>query len=223
MVPGDHEDKVSQFDQPRFSRTSQFLRTSRPRQNGRHFPDNIFKCIFLNESVSIAIEISLNFVPNGPINYNPVLVKIMAWRQLGDKPLSEPMMVSLLTHTCVTRPQWVKDIQPEKRSWCMSCIKATWTPYQGNGLYDGLGQEKRNSSALAMELCLSCINPSILSLPTSTLCTHHHNVRSVVPEAGIKGRDKSLHPIVSVRCNYLFLPLIPASGTTEAGIEGMEK
>ena len=32
----------------------------------------------------------------------------MAWRRPGDKPLSEPMMVSLLTHICVTRPQWVK-------------------------------------------------------------------------------------------------------------------
>ena len=32
----------------------------------------------------------------------------MAWRQPGDKPLPEPMMVSLLTHICVTRPQWVK-------------------------------------------------------------------------------------------------------------------
>ena len=31
----------------------------------------------------------------------------MAWRRPGDKPLSEPMMVSLLTHICVTRPQWV--------------------------------------------------------------------------------------------------------------------
>ena len=26
----------------------------------------------------------------------------------GDKPFSEPIMVSLLTHICVTRPQWVK-------------------------------------------------------------------------------------------------------------------
>ena len=34
---------------------------------------------------------------------------MMAWRRRGDKPLSEPMMVSLLTHICVTRPQWVKD------------------------------------------------------------------------------------------------------------------
>ena len=32
----------------------------------------------------------------------------MAWRRSGDKPLSEPMMVNLLTNICVTRPQWVK-------------------------------------------------------------------------------------------------------------------
>ena len=32
----------------------------------------------------------------------------MAWRRPGDKPLSKPMMVSLPTHICVTRPQWVK-------------------------------------------------------------------------------------------------------------------
>ena len=34
------------------------------------------------------------------------LVQIMAWLQPGDKPLSEPMMVSLLTHICITRPQY---------------------------------------------------------------------------------------------------------------------
>ena len=33
----------------------------------------------------------------------------MAWRRSGDKPLSEPMMVSSPTHICVTRPQWVKE------------------------------------------------------------------------------------------------------------------
>ena len=42
------------------------------------------------------------------INNIPALVQIMAWRRPDDKPLSEPMMVSLLTHICVTRPQWVK-------------------------------------------------------------------------------------------------------------------
>ena len=32
----------------------------------------------------------------------------MAWRRPGDKPLSEPMLVSLLTHICVIWPQWLK-------------------------------------------------------------------------------------------------------------------
>ena len=32
----------------------------------------------------------------------------MTWRRAGDKPLSDPMMGSLLPHICVTRPQWVK-------------------------------------------------------------------------------------------------------------------
>ena len=80
----------------------------RPRQNCRRFADDTFKRIFLNENVRISIKISLKFVPKGPINNNPALVQIMAWRRSGDKPLSEPMMVSLLTHICVTRLQWVK-------------------------------------------------------------------------------------------------------------------
>ena len=88
------------------------VNTLRPRQNGRHFPDDIFKCIFLNENVSIAIKILLKFVPKGPINNIPALVQIMAWRRPGDKPLSEPMMVSLPTHICVTRPQWVNSSSP---------------------------------------------------------------------------------------------------------------
>ena len=69
----------------------------------RHLP-----MYFLNENTSISINISLKFVPEGRINNIPALVQIMDWRRLGDKPLSEPLMVSLLTHICVTRPQWVK-------------------------------------------------------------------------------------------------------------------
>ena len=75
------------------------------RQNGRHFADDIFKCIFLNENVLIVIKISLKFVPKGLINNIPVLVQIRAGHCLGDKPLSEPMMVSLLMHICITHPQ----------------------------------------------------------------------------------------------------------------------
>ena len=63
------------------------------------------KCIFLNENVWIPIKISLKFVPKGPINNIQAMVQIMAWRRPGDKPLSEPMMVSLTTHIFVARPR----------------------------------------------------------------------------------------------------------------------
>ena len=79
--------------------------TLRPRQNGRHFADDTFNCIFENENVRLSIKFSLKFVPKGPINNIPALVQIMAWRRPGGKPLSEPMMENLLTHICVARPQ----------------------------------------------------------------------------------------------------------------------
>ena len=41
------------------SNMRQSLNTLRLRQNGRHFPDDIFKCIFFNENVWIFIKISL--------------------------------------------------------------------------------------------------------------------------------------------------------------------
>ena len=81
------------------------INTLRPRQNGRLFADDTLKRIFLNENVRISIEISLKFVPEGPINNIPALVQIIACRLNGAKPLSEPMTVSSPTHICVTRPQ----------------------------------------------------------------------------------------------------------------------
>ena len=77
--------------------------------------DDIFKCIFLNENVWISIKISLKFVPKASIVNIPALAQIMAWGRTGDKPLSEPKMVSLLMHICVTRPQWVKGLASELR------------------------------------------------------------------------------------------------------------
>ena len=58
--------------------------TLRPRQNGRHFPDDILKCIFLNENEWISIKISLKPVPKCQINNIPSLFQIMAWRRPGN-------------------------------------------------------------------------------------------------------------------------------------------
>ena len=88
--------------------------TLRPRENVRDFADDNFKCIFLNENYKIPIRISLKFVPGSPIDNIPALVRIMAWRRPGDKPLSELMMISFFTHVCVTRPQWVNTLGPRQ-------------------------------------------------------------------------------------------------------------
>ena len=73
-----------------------------------------FQCIFFIENGLISIKISLQFVPKGAIINIPALVQIMAWRRPGDKPLSEPMIINLLTHLSVTRPHWVKCISLNK-------------------------------------------------------------------------------------------------------------
>ena len=49
----------------------QCINTLRPRQNGRYFADDIFKCLLLNENTQISINISLEFVPEGRINNIP--------------------------------------------------------------------------------------------------------------------------------------------------------
>ena len=87
------------------------LHTLTPRWRVRYFLD-IFKYIFVNENVWISIEISPKFVPRGINNNIPALVQIMAWHRPGAKPLSEPMSVSLLTHICASRPQWLNHIRP---------------------------------------------------------------------------------------------------------------
>ena len=49
--------------------------------------DSILKCIFLNENDRIPTQISLKFVPRSPIDNEPTLVQVMAWRRTGGKPL----------------------------------------------------------------------------------------------------------------------------------------
>ena len=64
------------------------------------FPDDISKCIFMNEKFCVLIRISLKFVPKNQekgCNNIPALVQIMAWRRSGDKLLSEPILLSTLT------------------------------------------------------------------------------------------------------------------------------
>ena len=103
-----------------------------------------FSCaFFFNENCCILIKSSLKYVRKGPIDNNPTLVQIMAWRRTGDKPLSEPMMISLSTHICVTQPQLVKgDCGPSYND-----LTRNTSDY-----IDGSVKDCSISSALAMEI-----------------------------------------------------------------------
>ena len=78
-------------------------------QIGRQFCRRHFKCISLTGKLYVSIQISLKFVRNGLIDNKSVLDQVMAWRRIGDKPLSEPTMINFITCS-VTRPQWVNSV-----------------------------------------------------------------------------------------------------------------
>ena len=76
---------------------------------------------------------SIKFVPKVPINNISALVQIMACRLVGDKPLSEPMMVRLLMHICITPPQWVncnnyrnQKLEIRKRLFGIFTVRRKW-------------------------------------------------------------------------------------------------
>ena len=77
------------------------LNTLKPRQNCRHFGDDIYKCIFFHENVWISFNMSHNFVLKFRINNIPVLVQAMTWCRSGDKQLPEPM-VSFYWRICAS-------------------------------------------------------------------------------------------------------------------------
>ena len=80
------------------------LNTLRLTQNGRNFAADIFKYFYLMKIYEFWLK--FHWSPF-PISNIPALVQIMAWHQPGDKSLSEPMLVRLLAHICVTQPQRV--------------------------------------------------------------------------------------------------------------------
>ena len=73
------------------------INTLRPRQNGRRFADDIFKCVFLNENVRLLTKISLTLVPKGPLFW---LNKIFIWAFYRFSTT-----VHVVTNTC---PQWCR-------------------------------------------------------------------------------------------------------------------
>ena len=138
--------------------------TLRPRQDRHHFADDIFTCIFFNENCCILIKFSLKYVRKGPIDNNSVLVQIMTWRQSGDKPLSEPMMINLPRIYASLGPNELR----KKRtlgyvtSWEMnhvtSLIDWQFLPSTHCGLVTPYGNRSGSILAQVMALCLLALS-----------------------------------------------------------------
>ena len=73
--------------------------SSPPGHKGRHFADEIFKSIFMNERFCISIQMSLNFVPKGQIDNKSALAQVMAWYLKGNKPLAKLMPIQFTDAT----------------------------------------------------------------------------------------------------------------------------
>ena len=90
----------------------------------------------------------------------------MASGRPGDKPIAEEIMVSLLTHKCVTRPQWVNDYSYLYTTKLFQWYQVYPVPRQQPWKYiihlliDGFVQDCSNSSVLAMGLLQSSNKPS---------------------------------------------------------------
>ena len=87
----------------------QCFNTLRPRLYGRHFTDDIFKYISVNENVCLPTKISMKSVSKGPNDNIPALVQTMAGCRPGDKPLSESM---LLVYGLIYAPLGLNELNP---------------------------------------------------------------------------------------------------------------
>ena len=121
--------------------------------------------------------------------------RFMAWRRPGDKPLSEPGMVTLLTQICVTQPQWVKASNGLYRNQVSFTHDAVWdniaarhndTPpecVQHQFYYDS---SAISLVAVSLQHCFKCkyhrnmwhAAPHWLSLSPEAWCKHSFNYSS---------------------------------------------
>ena len=160
------------------------------------------------------ITILMKYIRNGPINNIPALVQMMAWRRPGDKPLSEPVMVSWLTHICVTQSQRVKGIVTNEL--CFMVVRYLSVLYIYLVLYHQTITTMINSSketlcphmsvmylrthrrttSISVQLSILPISPFLLRLHTFTICLR----MSMYDET---------NGTISLKCHILYKEKVP--------------
>ena len=95
-----------------YADTKLTIDTLRPRQNCRHFADDIFKRTFLNENIWISTKFLLKFVPKCPFQNSIALVQKMAWRRIKKYLVCKRYVLYSISNElcCVSREKL--DIEP---------------------------------------------------------------------------------------------------------------
>ena len=140
-----------------------FVNSLAPGKFAWNFRKVIFKQILAIDGWGISCEIALIWMSLDFTDDQSTLVQAMAWcRQATSHYLSQCWPRSLSPYG-VTRPQWVKPVQQALVSIYKTCKLSALKLGVSlcHGYIYGLVLERCNSSALAMELRLSCANPSI--------------------------------------------------------------
>ena len=97
----------------------------------------------------------------------------MAWCRSGDKPLSEPMMVNLLTHICVTRPQWVNNVTIFQSTELMFI-------HQGHRIYYHAYNLESLPFASGLRCLVSELNSEVFSAQISSNSTLGHTQNQTI-------------------------------------------
>ena len=91
-----------------------FFNWLKPRQDGRHFADIIFKCILLNENICISNKISLKYVCWGLWQH---WFRLWLGTEQATRHYLNQWWAHLQRHVCVTQLQWVDSFWPSGNIW----------------------------------------------------------------------------------------------------------
>ena len=123
------------------------------------FSSRHFKCIFLNTMYEYRLKFHWNLFLRFQLTiFQHWFRQWLGAGQLGDKTLCEPMMVSLMTHICVTRPQLVNSLLGD----------AIWRHKSGSTLFQVMPRLTAPSDYLNR----------YIDLPPKTLCDTHRKTVS---------------------------------------------
>ena len=131
-----------------FIANARHVTTLRPKQNGRHFADDIFQSLFLNKTYYLG-SFPLKFVTKGPIDNKSTLVQVMAWSRTNNKPLFELMMASF---TDAYTPHSISKSQMQYwEIWIRNCLMCHILPTRNQVTQLAERHERQSLSGLCSQ------------------------------------------------------------------------